>query len=344
MTCAGVVASMVPPPSARGLITVASLFLVVASAGGLLGCSDIHEDDGLQQYAKAHLDLTVVVDESSDGFVVDLSTGPEGEIYILNARDNSVRRFNRDGHILGRSVQLKPPSGPLSLGYLEISDGGNVNVIFAAPDSLIYKLSADNDLLEAMDLGQSVQFAQFGRKGHLFAWSKLEGGIIRKFAEDDNDIIEIPLPSEKLSKKFDGLKFLLTNEGNLIIVHTYLNKIEMIDQEGKVISVISIDGLPDSVEYGNLVSPQTGTADLVSVPKGVMFSDVTQDVAGRIYVLDGDYGTLPRQIVYVVDLATKIVETISLAEKTMFIHFGRDGYFYMGTDRLRSFSRYRLIH
>jgi hypothetical protein len=116
-----------------------------------------------------------------------------------------------------------------------------------------------------------------------------------------------------------------TPEGGVVLVPTFLNRIYHHDASGALKQTLSVPGLPLSSETIE-VALQNKTETL---PDGPVFVDAAVDAYGNIFLVGGDYSEHKGRTVHVLSPEGEDVATLTLPERTVFIHIEGD-YLYAG--------------
>jgi sugar lactone lactonase YvrE len=255
----------------------------------------------------------------------------EGNVYVADMQGYLVRKYRPDGTFVGETGRRGEGPGEFQQGPSHIVAFDDSIAVF---DNFIGRVHVFGDDLmlgrtRRLDFGISDVVVTAGGdlyttmhgmsdvKVHHYDWRGRKLGSFE--AVNPSEIIDRPHPAHNI------FNIAATPEGDILLVPTYFNRIYHHDASGTLKRTLSVPGLP-------LTSGTTEVAlqnKTETLPDSPIFVDAAVDAYGNIFLVGGSYSEHKGRTVHVLSPEGEDVATLTLPERTVFIHIEGD-YLYAG--------------
>ncbi len=129
------------------------------------------------------------------------------------------------------------------------------------------------------------------------------------------------------------MDFRFADDGSLIVVFNYLDRIQKFDKDGRLLWARRLLGVSKI---------KTRTILFKTIPETPTFKDVALDPQGRIFVLGGGYSKNRSRDVYVLDAEGRLLDTVVLPQPSHCLVIDREGDLYARADQGMTLKHYRI--
>ena len=266
---------------------------------------------------------------------VGVVSDSEGNIYVTDAMDYSLKKFGADGSLLAKTGRRGQGPGEFTAPRLLDSSEQFLfvteqyqPVIKVFDKKLHYRFHIPLEGLagDMKALGDDlVAVAVLSAKSvsHLEFYDR-EGKIVKKVAFSEK-------PSPLL---LDMVSFEVDDQGNLYLAYNFADRIVKIDDSGK------------RVWSKNLLGIKQVKSEKISshvVPTEIVYKDVALDQSGNIYVLGGKFSANRSRDVYVLSPDGEFLSTLTLPDSSHCIYIDRENYLYSRANEGITLKKYRMV-
>jgi sugar lactone lactonase YvrE len=265
---------------------------------------------------------------------VGVAVDPHGQIYVTDAMDYSLKKFDADGKLMkkaGRKGQgpgefLAPRLLVRSDDYLFVTDQSlpgiqvfdhDLNFIRRIPIKIpigdVKVLSDDRIAVVALVLNQSGCI-------HVYDY---RGQMLKQFKYTE----------KQKSSMMDWVEIDFDSEGNLYVVYNFQDRIEKFDANG---------GRLWSRSYLDIKKVKTKKVGPWEVPDKIVFKDIVFDSDERLYVLGGGHSKNPSRDVYVLNRDGEILATFTLPESSHCLYIDLGNFLYTRANDGITLKKYRI--
>jgi hypothetical protein len=259
----------------------------------------------------------------------------EGNIYVTDAMDYSLKKFDRDGNLLGKTGRRGQGPGEFTAPrLLDISDQfifvteqfQPVIKVFDQKMQYQFHIPLEGPAGDIKALGNDlvavVVLSARSESGLHFYDQK--GALVKKIA-----ISERPLPI-----LMDMVSFDLDNQGNLYLAYNFADRIVKFDGSGRKVWAKNLLGIKQ-VKQEKISSHV--------IPTEIVYKDVALDQAGNLYVLGGKFSKNRGRDVYVLSPDGEHISTITLPDTSHCIYIDRENCLYSRANDGITLKRYRMV-
>lgn len=308
-----------------GVVLMMTVSIPFLSAGGILPKSVAVEEV-----------LTIgTFDDDSLFQWVGVAADADGTIYVTDAMDYSLKKFDEDGNFLAKTGGRGQGPGEFtaprlldrSENWLFVTEQYQpVIKVFDKALQYLFHIPLEGpagDLKVLHD--ELVAVAALSAKGesHL-AFYDTEGRVVKR----------MPFSAGSSLMLMDMVSFDIDGEGNCYLAYNFADRIEKFDRSGK------------KVWSKNLLGIQQVKKKKISshwVPTEIVYKDVALDGAGNLYVLGGKFSRNRSRDVYVLDQGGELVCTLTLPDTSHCIYIDGNGFLYARANEGISLKKYRIV-
>jgi len=260
--------------------------------------------------------------------IFDVCTDYEGNIYVSDKLEYAIKKFDRDGNLINKVGKRGQGPGEFRVGPGQIACAGDIIAVVDFTTSIIHLFTKDLKFIKAVSTPSAVIDVTSDENNNIYAvyvnfWGSKLSTEVAVFSKNGDKIKTIKT-GEGFSNAFEGFVTISSLHDYLVLCYYVLNKVLLLDRvSGKLIKEFSVDVLPKKSKFKKIEGVE------IEVPEENMFLDIATDSSKeRVLLLGGGYSGNPGRDIYILDKNGKLIQTITLPEKTKFIHLDNEGYLY----------------
>ena len=291
------------------------------------------EDENRSRHLEEVLSIGSLDDETLFQWV-GIGVDNERNIYLTDAMDYALKKFNPKGHLVKKTGrQGQGPGEFLAPRYVDIA---RENVYVSDQfNPKIQVFNTEMDFLHSIPIPLPV--ADFcvlsGEKIAVASLSAAKAGRIHIFSSKGKLEREIQYSDQKLALMMDMVNFEFGAQGHLHLVYNYQDKIAKFDPSGKELWTRKILGVK-KIKKEKIAS--------FTLPSKLIYKDIALDSSGNIFILGGSFSRNPSQDVYVLNPEGKLLTTLTLPDTSHCIHIDSEGYLYCRANEGVTLKKFRL--
>jgi len=258
----------------------------------------------------------------------------DGNIYVTDAMDYSLKKFDSNGNLLkktGRKGQgpgefMAPRLLDSSDNFLYVTDQHKLGVqVFDRELNFkrhipIKKPIADLKILSDSQIAVATMFMETTASILIYNAS---GELTGEFRYSEK---KSPLMMDMVSFDFD-------KDGNLYLAYTFQDRVEKFDRKGKKLWSKRLLGIK-KIEKKKI--------SFHEVPTQVVYKDVALDISGNLYMLGGHFSKNRSRDVYVLSPGGDFLTTFTLPETSHCIHIDGQNCLYSRANEGITLKKYRI--
>lgn len=312
------------------------LILFIAGLASLAFCAEIRGgwDKGV---GRVILEEVLSIGSLEDDLLfqwVGVSADAEGFVYVTDAMDYSLKKFDAGGHLIKKTGRrgrgpgefLAPRLLARAKGHLYVTDQ-EIRGIHVFDENLVFQHRIPinipvSDIKVFPDGRVAVATLSMNQVSGVSIYDE-EGRILRSIPYGQQDA---GLMMDLVSFEFDSLE-------NLYLVFIYQDRVEKYDRRGRRVWSIHL--------LNKKKVKKKKIADLV-VPIEIMYKDAALDSRESLYVLGGSFSENPSRDVYVLDPDGKLQAKITLPEASHCIYIDSKDHLYARANEGVTLKKYRM--
>lgn len=265
---------------------------------------------------------------------VGVAVDREGDIYVTDAMDYAVKKFDSRGNLLKRSGRRGQGPGEFtaprlldcSEGYVFVTEQYQP-VIKVFDKNLAYKFRIPLDGpagdLKVLGNGLVAVAALSARNKSQLLFYDSKGKIVKRlgFAERSSHLL------------MDMVSFDVDGRGNCYLAYNFADKIVKFDHSGRRLWSRELLGI-GPVKREKISS--------YVLPTEIVYKDIALDREGNVYVLGGEFSANRSRDIYVVDPEGKLLATMTLPESSHCITIDRNGFLYARANDGITLKKFRM--
>ncbi len=267
---------------------------------------------------------------------VGVAVDSEGTIYVTDAMDYSLKKFDASGSLLAKTGRRGQGPGEFSAPrlldcskqFLFVTEQYQP-VIKVFDKKLRYQfhiplVGPAGDLKVLEDGLVAVVVLSANGQSHLEFYDR-EGKIVRKvhFSERPSSLL------------LDMVSFDLDSQGNVYLAYNFVDKIVKFDDRGK------------KLWSKNLLGIKQVKSEKISsylVPTEIVYKDVALDRSGNLYVLGGKFSANRSRDVYVLSPDGELLSTLTLPDTSHCIYIDGENFLYSRANEGVTLKKYRMVY
>ena len=266
---------------------------------------------------------------------VGVTADSDGFIYVTDAMDYSLKKFDAAGNLLAKTGRRGQGPGEFtaprlldcSEEYLFVTEQYQPAIkVFDKRLRFKFLIPLDGpagDLKVLQDDLVAVAVLSAKSESHL-AYYDREGRIVKKMSFAER-------PARLL---MDMVSFEIDSSGNCYLAYTFADRIEKFDDSGK------------KVWSRNLLGIKEVKKEKISthvVPVEIVYKDIALDQSGNLFVLGGKFSKNRSRDVYVLSPDGELLSTFTLPDTTHCIYIDRENFLYSRAEEGISLKKYRMV-
>lgn len=264
-----------------------------------------------------------------------VATDSEGNIYVTDAMDYSLKKFDKDGNFLAKTGRRGQGPGEFTAPRLLDCSGPFLfvteqyqPVIKVFDETLHYRfqipLEGPVGDMKVLDNDLVVVAALSAKRENLLAFYDLKGRIVKKLAFSGN-------PSRML---MDMVSFEIDGQRNIYLAYNFADRIVKFDSSGKRVWSKNLLGI-EQVKQKKISSHV--------VPIEIVYKDVALDRSGNLYVLGGKFSQNRSRDVYVLNPDGNLITTLTLPDTSHCIYIDGDDFLYARADEGITLKKFKMV-
>ena len=265
---------------------------------------------------------------------VGVTVDREGNIYVVDAMDYAIKKFDADGKLVGQCGRRGQGPGEFTAPRLLDSSEKFLFVteqyqpvikVFDKKLAFQFQISLDGpvgDIKALRDDLVAVAALSSANKSRIHFYDR-KGRVVKEL-----NFSERPSPL-----MMDMVSFDLDSQGNCYLAFNFVDRIVKFDDSGKRLWSRDLLGV-DRVKREKISS--------LVVPTEIVYKDIALDGDGKIYVLGGKFSANRSRDVYVIDPNGEHISTLTLPEPSHCIYIDRNGYLYSRANDGITLKKYRM--
>ena len=278
-------------------------------------------ESGAQPAAMVEITEILAIGADNDDIFqwADLETDSEGNIFITDALDLSIKKFSRTGQLVARAGKKGRGPGEFIDPRLLAIHGDRLYVtqqsvsgiqVFSKKLEYLYSIPFASPIVDLMVISaDEICLAQLAPGGASF------------LVMDTLGIIHSTLSFPSHNQSFIGgfVRFAMDSARNYYIAYPFENKIVKCTSAGaEVWRASPITDVKQKIKaVGNIF-----------VPDEIFYKDIKLDSKGHVFVLSGQPSKNKRQEIFILDQSGHLLSSIDLPQQTHMIHFDQNGMLY----------------
>lgn len=245
------------------------------------------------------------VDESLDGY-----------IFVVDEQAYAIKKFDHKGRLVGEYNKInagdykfkkRPYLIDVSNEFVAVAEFNSPRVLIFSKDLVYKKTIYAKGFIFSIDFDHMgnlwVGAIQIDKKVYLYQYD-LNNRLLKTIRLKNSDIGKF---------EFEGLfNFRVSKNGKIIVAHSFVNKIEVWDTNGKFLNEFKVPNVRDLAEKRvvriNIFSKE-------EYPKGIVLGGVTLGQDDKIYILSGDYSNMPFKKVYIFNVKGNYLDSLILPSR-----------------------------
>jgi hypothetical protein len=265
---------------------------------------------------------------------VGVAVDPDGQIYVSDAMDYSLKKFDADGQLLqkaGRKGQgpgefLAPRLLVRSENHLLVTDQSLKGIqVFDHSLRFVHRIPIKIPIGDVQVLSDDRIAA--------VALMLNQSGCIHIYDHGGQILKQIHYTEEKKSSMMDWVEIDFDSASNLYVVYNFQDRIEKFNADGERIW---------SQSLLNIKRIRTKKVGPWEVPDKIIFKDVVLDSENRMYILGGGHSKNPSRDVYVLDPDGELLTTFTLPESSHCIYLDSNNFLYSRANDGITLKKYRI--
>jgi len=265
-----------------------------------------------------------------------VAADPDGFIYVLDAMDYSLKKFDLRGALVKKTGGRGQGPGEFMIPRLL---DASPNFIFATDQNVAGVYVFDRELNYRKKILCPSLIAHLKALGDdrvaVAAMSFQAPGKILVLNDDGKVLSEIAYLDGNPGILMDSISFIPDAAGSFYLAFLFQDRIEKWSSDGKRVWSRSLLGGKKSV---------TKKISSFSLPGETCFKDIALDRRGHVLVLGGHLSEAPSRTVFVLDLQGDLLTTFVLPDTSHCLYVDRRNYLYARANDGVTLKKYRILY
>jgi hypothetical protein len=260
----------------------------------------------------------------------------EGFIYVLDAMDYSLKKFDPRGALVKKTGQRGQGPGEFMIprlldaspGLLFVTDQ-NVAGIYVFDRELNFKKKIPSPALIA-------HMKALGDDRVAVAAMSVQGpGRILVLSDKGEILSELPYLVQEEGALMDSISFVPDADGRFYLAFLFQDRVEKWSPDGKRFWSKTLLG-----------GKKSGTKKIASftLPGETCFKDIALDRRGHVFVLGGHLAKSPSRTVFVLSTEGELLTTFTLPDTSHCLYIDRDNDLYVRANDGITLKKYRIVY
>lgn len=265
-----------------------------------------------------------------------VAADPDGFIYVLDAMDYSLKKFDPRGALIKKTGRRG--QGPGEFMVPRLLDA-SPNFLFATDQNVAGVYVFDRELNFKKKIPCPTLIAHLKALGDdkvaVAAMSFQEPGRILVLNGEGKVLSEIAYLDNNPGVLMDSISFIPDAEGRFYLAFLFQDRIEKWSPDGKRLWSRSLLGGKKAA---------TRTISSFTLPGETCFKDIALDGRGHVFVLGGHLSKAPSRTVFVLNTEGDLLTTFTLPDTSHCLYLDRDGFLYARANDGITLKKYRVLY
>lgn len=294
------------------------------------------------------IEEVLAIGETNDDLIYQrpgITTDYDGNIYITDLRDNSIKKFNKNGELIKetwRKGGAEGLQGPNIIKYYR--NKLYVSEVYS-PGILVFDKNLDFEskipIRFTMTDFNIISRERIVVSALIYDW--FEGNFISclyiyDFEGNENEEKRIIYSTDKKFTMMNMINFVMDRGNNFFIAYSWKDKIERYANNGRLLwteSLLDKKSIKTRIE-------RSSKRTFGEYPVEIVYKAIEMDKHGHIFILGGHLSVNNGRDVYVLNKNGKYLTTFILPESSHAIHIDRSNYLYSRSDKGITLKKYVL--
>jgi hypothetical protein len=265
-----------------------------------------------------------------------VAADPDGFIYVLDAMDYSLKKFDPRGALVKKTGRRG--QGPGEFMVPRLLDA-SPNFLFATDQNVAGVYVFDRELNFIKKIPCPALIAHLKALGDdlvaVASMSFQEAGRILVLNGEGKVLSEIAYADKNAGVLMDSISFVPDAEGRFYLAYLFQDRIEKWSPDGK------------RLWSRNLLGGKKAEMKKISsftVPGETCFKDIALDGGGHVFVLGGRLAKAPGRTVFVLNTEGELLTTFTLPDTSHCLYFDRGRSLYVRANDGITLKKYRILY
>jgi DNA-binding beta-propeller fold protein YncE len=265
---------------------------------------------------------------------VGVTVDPSGQIYVTDAMDYSLKKFDADGRLLQKAGRKGQGPGEFLAPRLLVRSENHLFVTDQSiPGIQVFDFSLRFVRRIPVKIPIGDVFVLSDEKIAVVALSFNQPGCIHVYNHGGQMLRQIDYAGKKEASMRDWVEIAFDSEDCLYVLYNFQDRIEKFDAGGGRVWLQSL------LDLKKIKTKKVGPW---TVPDKIIYKDLVFDSDGRLYVLGGGYSENPSRDVYVLNPGGAHVTTFTLPEASHCIYIDSKDFLYSRANDGITLKKYRI--
>jgi hypothetical protein len=267
---------------------------------------------------------------------VGVSVDGEGFIYVTDAMDYSLKKFDAQGKLVKKTGRKGQGPGEFMAPRALVSSG---NRLFVTDQSVPGIQVFDNDLKYEKHIPLNLLVTEIAAlSDHELACKAFETGRAPRIliiGDDGRVVSEIGYGEKNMPMMMDLVDFAASTDGFFYLAYSHMDRLEKLSAGGRAVWTKELLGV-------NRV--KTDRVSSFVVPTQIVYKDIALDRSGHIFILGGSFSKNPGRDVYVLSGDGDILATFTLPETSHCLFIDERNSLYVRANEGITLKKYKLSY
>jgi hypothetical protein len=266
---------------------------------------------------------------------VGVATDSEGSIYVTDAMDYSLKKFDAAGNLLAKAGRRGQGPGEFTAPRLLDSS-----------EQFLFVTEQYQPVVKVFDqkLRFRFQIPLAGPAGDIKALGddlvaavvlSARGESRLEFYDRKGQIVKkVPFSPKPSRMLMDLVSFDMDDQGNIYLAYNFADRIEKFDDSGNKVWSKNLLGIKQ-------VKREKLSTHLL--PVEIVYKDVALDRSGYLYVLGGKFSQNRSRDVYILNPDGELVSILTLPEPSHCIYIDRENFLYSRANEGITLKKFRMV-
>jgi hypothetical protein len=271
--------------------------------------------------------------------VGEVTADRDGNVYVTDEFQWSVRKFSADGRMLARFGRRGKALGAFQSGPARVDClGDTIAIVEMGSNRVQFLTTRFIPIAETYLPGAILDLVLLNDGGLVSATVQSPSRSDRTlgiYSREGAFTLSIPLVKPRHDPILDMTCLARDQNDVLAVAYRFINNVMLFDNHRMLLCSFSVSGLP--AESGGEIAAGTFTG----MPDELI-KDIAFDGRGNIFILSGTLSAHPGRDVFVTDYRGRVQTTVLLPDKSGLIYLDRKGHLFTREQRRTVVKKYRL--